>query len=111
MDKTGESIFIFGGDDTAGPAGARRGLKEVAEAAAGKVSEVAVSTLQENMRKFLHSLSVILSAPPEDVGGLTLDTVEVSAQIDGKGNIGMIGVGTAEMAVHGGLKLILKKKG
>ncbi|MBP1731298.1 MAG: hypothetical protein H6Q55_1727 [Deltaproteobacteria bacterium] len=33
------------------------------------------------------------------------------SQIDGKGNIGVIGVGTAEMAVHGGLKLILKKKG
>lgn len=111
MDQTEESIFIFGGDDTASPAGARRGLREAAETAAGKVSEVAVSTLQENMRKFLHSLSIILSAPPEDVGGLTLDTVEVSAQIDGKGNIGMIGFGTAEMAVHGGLKLILKKKG
>ena len=90
--------------------GDRRGLKEVTQAAAGKVSEVAVTTLQENMRRFLHSLSVILSAPPEDVGGLTLDTVEVSAQIDGKGNIGMIGVGTAEMAVHGSLKLILKKR-
>ena len=110
MDQMEQSIFIFTGDEAASPAGARRGLKEAAEAAAGKVSEVAVTTLQENMRKFLHSLSIILSAPPEDVGGLTLDTVEVSAQIDGKGNIGMIGVGAAEMAVHGGLKLILKKK-
>jgi hypothetical protein len=110
VDQTEESIFIFAGDDVWSPSSARRGLKESAEAAAGKVSEVAVSTLQENMRKFLHSLSLILSTPPEDVGGLALDTVEVSAQIDGKGNIGMIGVGTAEMAVHGGLKLILKKK-
>ena len=110
MDQTEESIFIFTGDDAGSPSGARRGLKEAAQAAAGKVSEVAVTTLQQNMRRFLHSLSLILSTPPEDVGGLTLDTVEVSAQIDGKGNIGMIGVGTAEMAVHGGLKLILKKK-
>jgi len=111
VDQSEESIFIFTGDDTASGSGARRGLKQAAEAAAGKVSEVAVTTVQENMRKFLHSLSVIMSAPPEDVGGLTLDTVEVSAQIDGKGNIGMIGIGSAEMAVHGGLKLILKKKG
>jgi len=73
--------------------------------------EVAVTTLQENMPRFLHSLSVILSAPPEDVGGLTLDTVEVSAQIDGKGNISMIGAGTAEMAVPRGSQADPQEKG
>ena len=72
MDHTEESIFIFTGDDVASPSGAGRGLKEAAQAAAGKVSEVAVTTLQQNMRRFLHSLSLILSTPPEDVGGLTL---------------------------------------
>jgi hypothetical protein len=49
----------------------------------GTIFEIALSTLQENMRKFLRSPKTILSIPPEELGGLTLDTVEVSAQLDG----------------------------
>jgi hypothetical protein len=77
----------------------------------GTIFEIALSTLQENMRKFLRSPKTILSIPPEELGGLTLDTVEVSAQLDGKGNVGLWGVGTAELVAHGGIKLVLKRKG
>ena len=109
MADSNESILIFTGGEAEGEA--RRRLREVAQKASGTISEIAVSTLQENMHKFLRSLSTILSVPPEEVGGGALDTVEVSAQLDGKGNIGLRGVGTAELAAHGGIKLVLKKKG
>ncbi|MGO9021366.1 MAG: hypothetical protein ACLQVJ_23755 [Syntrophobacteraceae bacterium] len=111
MDESKQTIMIFSGGEVVSSSDVRRGLKDVAASVAGKVSEVGMTTLQENMRRFLHSLSVILTVPPEETGGLTLDTVEVSAQIDSKGNIGITGVAGAELAAHGGIKLILKRKG
>ena len=110
MNETTQSIMIFSGAEAGSPSGVRRGIQDVIQSAAGKASEVAVTTMQENMGKFLHALGLILSAPPEDMGGLVLDTVEVSAQIDSKGNIGITGLGAAELAAHGGIKLILRKK-
>ena len=109
MGSRAESILIFAGAEARGKV--RRGLGDVVKTASGSLSEIAVSTLQENMRRFLGSLNTILSVPPEAVGGLTLDQVEVSAQIDGKGNVGLWGVGSAELAAQGGIKLVLRRKG
>ena len=39
-----------------------------------------------------------------------LDEVEIHAQIDSKGNVGISGVAGAEVAVQGGIKLVLRKK-
>ena len=75
-----------------------------------KVSEVAVSTLQENMRFFLSNLDTIISASPKDVGGLVLDEVEICAQIDGRGNVGISGIAGAEVSAQGGIKFVLRKK-
>lgn len=110
MDEKEQSIIIFSGVEAWDSLEARRGLKDAIQNAAGKVSEVAVATMQENMRRFLHALSIILCVPSEQIGELTLDTIEISVQIDGKGNIGITGVGAAELAAHGGIKLILRKK-
>jgi hypothetical protein len=63
------------------------------------------------MRAFLRSLNTILSVPPEETCGLALDQVEVSAQIDGKGNVGLWGVGSAELAARSGIKFVLRRKG
>lgn len=111
MSSNKESILIFVGEE-AGVSlpEARRGLGEKIKAAAGNVSEVAVSKLQENMQNFLKSLDTVMSLAPHEVGGLTLDEVELHVQIDGKGNIGIIGALGAEFAAHGGIKLVLRKK-
>jgi len=111
MPDKSDSIQIFTGVDSviASP-DVRRGLRESIEGVASKVSDVAVSTLQENMRRFLTSLDTIMSASPKDVGGLTLDEVEIHAQIDGKGNVGISGVAGAEFAAQGGIKFVLRKK-
>lgn len=92
------------------PSEGRRGLGDVIKNTAAKASEVTVSTLQANMCRFLSSLDTIISTSPKEVGGLTLDEVEVHAQIDSKGNIGISAIAGGEVAAHGGIKLVLRKK-
>lgn len=111
MSDNADYILIFaGGEASVSPPDVRRGLGGAMKTAATKASEVAVSTLQENMRLFLSNLDTIISASPKDVGGLTLDEVEIHAQIDGKGNIGISGIAGAEFAAQGGIKFVLRKK-
>ncbi|MHB1024382.1 MAG: Pepco domain-containing protein [Desulfobacteria bacterium] len=111
MSDNNDSIIIFTGGELAAPsAGVRRGLRNGIEATATKASGIAVSTLQENMRRFLSSLDTIIGSSPKDVGGLTLDEVEIHVQIDGKGNVGISGIVEAEFAAQGGIKFVLRKK-
>lgn len=111
MTDNSDCIMIFTTGESPSPSpDVRRGLGDAMKSVATKASEVAVSTLQENMRRFLTSLDTIMSASPKDVGGLTLDVVEVQAQIDGKGNVGISGIAGAELAVQGGIKFVLRKK-
>jgi hypothetical protein len=88
----------------------RRGLGDALKNAAAKTSEVTISTLQANMCRFLSSLDIIISTSPKEVGGLTLEEVEIHAQIDSKGNIGISAIAGGEVAAHGGIKLVLRKK-
>ena len=111
MNDKADHILIFtGGEVAAPPPDVRRGLDGAMKTAAAKASEVAVSTLQENMRLFLESLDTIISASPKDVGGLVLDEVEICAQIDSKGNVGIYGIAGAEVSAQGGIKFVLRKK-
>ena len=106
-----DNILIFTSGDAAIPATeVRRGLGDAMRNVAAKTSEVTVTTLQENMRRFLGGLDVVISASPKDIGGLTLDEVEIQAQIDSKGNIGISGIAEAEFAVQGGIKFVLRRK-
>jgi len=105
-----DRILIFAGGETAVSApDARRGLGDAMKTATAKASEVAVSTLQENMHLFLESIGII-STTPKDVGGLVLDEVEICAQIDIKGNVGIYGIAGAEVSAQGGIKFVLRKK-
>ena len=88
----------------------RRGVSEAVKSVAHKFSEVAVSTMKDNVRRFLKNLDIILKSSPKDVGGLTLDEVEIQVQIDGKGNVGISGIAEAELAAQGGIKFVLRKK-
>lgn len=106
-----ESILIFTIDDPmASSTEVQRGLRERIESVTAKVSEVTVSTVQQSMARFLQSLDIIISSSPKEVGGLTLDEVEIQAQIDGKGNVGLSGIASAEFASQGGIKFVLRKK-
>jgi hypothetical protein len=114
MNEEGDFITIFAGGEEEIPSPSHavtRGIVgDAMKGAAAKVSQVAVSTLQENFRRFFESLNTIIKASPQEVGGLALDEVEIQAQIDSKGNIGISGIAGAEFAVQGGIKFVLRKK-
>src|SRR5262249_984990 len=96
VDDNADRILIFTGGAVSSDV--RRGLGDSLKNAARQASEVAVSTVQGNLRCFLSSLDTILSASPTEIGGLMLDEVEIHAQIDSKGNVGISGVAGAEAA-------------
>lgn len=111
MGKEAGHILIF----TEGAVGVhspevRRGLRESVQTASAEASEVAVSTLQENLRGFLQHMDAVIGESPEAVGGLAIDEVEIHVQIDGKGNVGLLGMAKAEIAAHGGIKFVLRKR-
>lgn len=106
-----EKILVFGVSELETPSGeVRRGLSDLIKGAASKASEVAVSTLQENMQRFLSQVDAILTTSPKEIGGLALDEVEIHAQIDSNGNIGITSALSAEIALQGGIKFVLRKK-
>jgi hypothetical protein len=111
MPEEKKYIYIFSADEPAAPPVARRrGVREVLEQAKERGVKTAVSTIQQNMSGFLQALDEIISASPKNIGGLMLDEVEIHAQIDGKGNVGISGIVGAEFAVQSGIKFVLRKK-
>lgn len=112
MPEEKEYLYIFTTDvPVRAPAGAaRRGVHEAVEKMRASGVRTALSTIQDNMRGFLESLDKIITASPHDVGGLALEEVEVHAQIDGKGNVGIAGLLGAEVATQGGIKFVLRRK-
>jgi len=112
MPEKKEYLYIFTADvPVRAPAGGgRRGIHDVVEKARERGVKTALSTIQNNMRGFLEGLDQIITASPHDVGGLALDEIEVHAQIDAKGNVGIAGLLGAEVATQGGIKFVLRKK-
>jgi len=108
MGDNADHILIFTGSETSPDV--RRGLSDALKNVASQASAVAVSTVAENLRRFLSSLDTILSTSPKEVGGLTLDEIEIHAQVDSKGNVGISALAGAEVAAQGGIKLVLRKK-
>jgi hypothetical protein len=88
----------------------RRGIHDIAAKAADRGVKIALGTLQNNMRHFLEALDSIVTGSPREVGGLALEEIEVHAQIDGKGNVGIAGWLGAEAALQGGVKFVLRKR-
>jgi hypothetical protein len=88
----------------------RRGLRESAQKASVEASEVTVGALQENLRGFLNHMDAVISDSPKAVEGLVIDEVEIHVQIDGKGNVGLLGMAKAEIAAQGGIKFVLRKQ-
>jgi hypothetical protein len=105
-------VYIFTADGPASAPNCRstRGIREAAEAARERGVKAAITTIQANMRGFLEGLGRIIEASPHDIGGLSLDEIEIHAQIDGKGNVGIAGLLGAEVAAQSGIKFVLRKQ-
>jgi hypothetical protein len=111
MNKMEDTLLIFtdsSEESTNRPV--TRGLQETVQHAAAHASAVAVSTLQENMVHFMTCLDTLLRASPKEVGGLSIEEVEIQVQIDAKGNVGIASFIGAETSTQGGLKFVLRKK-
>ncbi|GEM_PF-6095431 len=114
MEKTPETILIFTNDALTGESKNEvtrsRGINNMIMNSSQKIAEVAVEEMQIKMSQFIKNLDKIMASSPKEVGGLTLDEIEIHANIDSKGNIGITGIFGAELAMQGGIKFILRKK-
>lgn len=111
MNSDQETILIFTTDEE--PDSQQtiyRSLDSAIKHVAAKASEVTVSTLQKNMVRFLTGLDAIISAAPKEVGGLTLDELDIHLQVDSKGNVGLSDFAGIEVGTSGVIKLVLRKK-
>lgn len=70
--------------------------------------EIDSDFLGSNINIFLEQMSNVMANAPDSVGPFKLAEVEVSAQITGKGQIVLWGIG-AEVTGGGGLKFIFRK--
>lgn len=112
MPEAKDYLYIFTASDPVKVPNAarRRGIRNVAEAAREQGVKTALDTIRNNMRGFLESLDKIIMTSPREVGGLALEEIEVHAQIDGKGNVGIVGLLGAEVAAQSGIKFVLRKQ-
>ena len=111
MNNDAEMITIFSIPTTAEEQrGAQRGIRDLARSVSQGASQVAVSTIQDNLQRFVHAIDGMFETLPKKVGGLALEKVEIHAEIDGKGNIGISAIGGAQIAAKSGIKLILSRQ-
>ena len=70
--------------------------------------EIDINQLSTNVNIFLDQMSGVMTKTPSTVGAFQLAEVEVSAQITGKGQIVLWGIG-GEVGAGGGIKFVFKK--
>jgi hypothetical protein len=68
-----------------------------------------IEVLQTNVNQFLGKMDPIIGSCPEKIGGFALDTVEIHAEIDGNGQVGLLGTGV-NIGATAGIKFVLSKK-
>lgn len=74
-----------------------------------KKLELDVQQLSVNINLFLEQMGAVVAKTPETVGTLHLSEVDVSAEITGKGQVVLWGVG-GEVGAGGGIKFVFKKE-
>jgi hypothetical protein len=70
--------------------------------------EVDVNQLAVNINLFLDQMGGVIANTPDTVGRFQLAEVEISAEITGKGQVVLWGVG-GEVGTGGGIKFVFKK--
>lgn len=70
--------------------------------------DVPLDTLREGLSAFLAGVDLIISDSPVKVGAYDLETIEISAQVDGTGRIGFLGTGV-ELTAAASIRLLLKR--
>lgn len=72
------------------------------------MNAVSVEVLKHNVARFFSQLRDILDTGAAHIGAFEVAEVEVSAQITGGGEIGLLGSG-GKVELQGGIKFVLKR--
>ena len=69
-----------------------------------------VEALQANIDQFLDKVDRLVRSCPEHVGEFRLDEVEIHAEINGEGQVGLLGTGVS-VGATAGITFVLSKRG
>jgi len=72
--------------------------------------QVEVTKLQKEMRGFIQAMRQMLDEAESPNSKMQLDEVELSVEINGEGNIGLMGIGGAKAGGKGGMTFKFKRK-
>ena len=65
-------------------------------------------TLKERLHAFLEALQEVVAGAPEKFGEFSLDTVTLTAEVNAKGQLSLLGTG-GELGGKGGITFTLKR--
>ena len=71
--------------------------------------EIDVEQLAVNVNLFLNQIEEVVAKSPDMIGKFHLSEVEVTAEINGKGQVVLWGVG-GEVGASGGIKFLFKRE-
>ncbi|MDJ0677341.1 MAG: hypothetical protein QNJ36_18500 [Calothrix sp. MO_167.B42] len=72
--------------------------------------QVEVTKLQQEMRGFIQAMRQMLDEAESPNSKMQLDEVELSVEINGEGNIGLMGIGGAKAGGKGGMTFKFKRR-
>jgi hypothetical protein len=70
--------------------------------------EVKVSALQTRVGEFLEAMKQVMEKVPADFGELRLDSITITAEVNAKGQVSLLGAG-GEVGGRGGISFTLKR--
>jgi hypothetical protein len=72
-------------------------------------TRLSAEQLRDNLGGFLDSLEPVVQRIPAVLGGFGVDTVALSAEINAKGTVSLVGTG-GEVGAKGGITITLKRR-
>ncbi|MEM9538761.1 MAG: hypothetical protein AAGA60_04530 [Cyanobacteria bacterium P01_E01_bin.42] len=102
-------------DETAIATGAKRGIDtgadygEPAESNGRRRSRLSAGELKQQMGEFLEAMEEAFEQAQKPRSGMSLDEIELSVEINGKGQVSLFGTG-GEAGAKGAIKLKFKRK-
>lgn len=72
-------------------------------------TKLSAEQLRDNLGEFLESLEKVVERIPAAMGGFGVDTVTLSAEINAKGTVSLVGTG-GEVGAKGGITITLKRR-
>jgi len=72
-------------------------------------TKLSANQLRDNLGAFLDALDDVVERIPDALGGFGVDSVTLSAEINAKGTVSLVGTG-GEVGAKGGISITLKRR-